>query len=65
MDYTEKQFFDELRRLLNILYNKNLTQTQIGILLGVTDRCVRKWERNESSPSGFIFAKLQKLCKEN
>ena len=49
---------------LDKLYARGLTQTQIAICLGVSDRAVRKWEYFESVPSGVQFLNLRRLCKE-
>lgn len=45
------------------LYSKNLTQTKVAALLDVSSRCVRKWERFESTPNAEQLLNIMSLCK--
>ena len=49
---------------LDRLYARGLTQTEIAIAIGVSDRAIRKWERLESVPGGVQFINLKRLCNE-
>lgn len=49
---------------LDSLYARGLTQAEIAIAIGVTDRAIRKWERLESVPGGVQYINLKRLCKE-
>lgn len=61
---TKEKYSRIVHKYLDRLYSYGLTQTEIAIYLGVTDRAVRKWEYFESVPSGVQFLNLEKLCKE-
>ena len=50
--------------LISTLKEYNLTQTQIGILLEVTDRTIRNWENGSSFPNGIQLYNLWMLCKK-
>ena len=53
-DYSFGNFISALRQ------RKGLSQYQLGVLVGVSDKAVSKWENGESEPS---IDKLIKLSK--
>ena len=42
---------------------KGLSQFQLGMLLGVTDRAVSKWENGISKPRAELFGKLSRILE--
>lgn len=44
---------------------KNMTQTQLGAILGVDQRTVSTWEKGLCEPSFTILAKLCEIFDEN
>lgn len=48
-------------RLFNLRKGKGLSQTELGDLLGVTNKAVSKWETGESKPAVSQLLKLSKV----
>lgn len=66
-DYTlvpEEDFLLIVRKRLDFLYDKGLTQTQIAVYLNVTDRTIRSWENLDKCPKADKYYNLCRLCKK-
>ena len=58
-DYSFGNFISTLRK------RKGLSQYQLGVLVGVSDKAVSKWENGESEPSIDKLIKLSKYFGVN
>lgn len=58
-DYSFGNFISALRQ------RKGLSQYQLGVLVGVSDKAVSKWENGESEPSIDKLIKLSKYFGVN
>ena len=46
------------RRILECRQNKNVTQEELAVRIGITPQALSKWERNQSLPDTALLADL-------
>ena len=54
---TDRKFMIEARK------NKNLSQSQLGVLVGVSPNCITQYEKNIRFPNPAILVKLCKVLE--
>lgn len=54
---TDRKFMIEARK------NKNLSQSQLGVLVGVSPNCITQYEKNIRFPKPAILVKLCKVLE--
>jgi DNA-binding XRE family transcriptional regulator len=53
---------EDIRSFVNMRLEKNLTQRDIAVALGVTEDTVANWERGRSTPK-LTIPQVKKLCE--
>lgn len=55
----ENESFGALLRSMRS--KKNLSQVQLGELIGVSDKAISKWENNYTKPKGLSLARMSEV----